>query len=414
MSALLSYTVQNGILRIYAGGNWTLKSITRADQKKLAQKQQEIILCIQKEKLSAVRLEYAKDSSCGTESSVRTEENAGSDAPELFLRKGNEKDMDNEQDAMWGSLLLSFFCVVRDEAEKRNIPADLSRLLPHMQKLLEVNYNDPLSSIDVNKNPFYALGDFFCSKLEQIYASMNFVGEITASLGKFFAGKASVSAKDVWQEMYNAGAASLPIISLVSILLGLILAFVSAIQLQVIGAEVYVSSLVTVSMVRVMSPVLTGIVIAGRIGASYAATIGSMQVNEEVDALETFGINPVEFLVLPRFLALSLMMPFLTVYADFMGIIGGFAVIFWGWDISFYAFLENVQTFATMQHIIIGLFHSFVFGILIALSGCYQGIVSGRDAEAVGRATTLAVVHSIIGIIVSTSIITVILSGFNL
>ena len=108
------------------------------------------------------------------------------------------------------------------------------------------------------------------------------------------------------------------------------------------------------------------------------------------------------------------MMPFLTVYSDFMGILGGYAVIFFGWDISFNAFLDNVRSFTQIQHIIVGLLHSFIFGILIALSGCYQGILSGRDAEAVGRATTLAVVHSIIGIIVSTSILTIILSKFNL
>lgn len=404
MSVRLIYELQNGMLRIAAYGNWTLPKITRADQKMLAQKQQEIIQAIRRENLKAVLLFYAE-----------TEESTAA-AVQSVAAVGNSVVQDTQKDReyAWGSLLLSFFCVVCDEADKKNVPVDVSALLPQMRKLLEVNYNDPLSSIEPSRNPFYLLGDFFCAKFGQVHASMNFAGEITASLLKFFAGKASVSAKDVWQEMYNAGAASLPIISLVSILLGLILAFVSAIQLQVIGAEVYVSSLVTVSMVRVMSPVLTGIVIAGRIGASYAATIGSMQVNEEVDALETFGINPVEFLVLPRFLALSLMMPFLTVYADFMGILGGFAVIFWGWDISFYAFLENVQAFTTMQHIFIGLFHSFIFGILIAMSGCYQGIVSGRDAEAVGRATTLAVVHSIIGIIVSTSILTIILSGFNL
>lgn len=384
----MSFSCDSGKMQIKAGGNWSLQSISRADQKKLYAKQEEIIAFIKTQNIAGVQLFFSSGKT-DFETVPATEQK-------------------------WGSLLLAFFCMIKDEAEKRNVPVDVTTLPAKMQNLLDVIYNDPLSNIKESSNPFYFLGKIVCSRIEQVHASMNFVGEVTVSLGKFFTGKASVSAKDVWQEIYNAGAASLPIISLVSILLGLILAFVSAVQLQVLGAEIYVSSLVTVSMVRVMSPVLTGIVIAGRIGASYAATIGSMQVNEEVDALETFGINPIEFLVLPRFLALSLMMPFLTVYADFMGILGGYLVIFFGWDISFYAFLDNVQAFTTIQHILIGLFHAFVFGILIALSGCYQGIMSGRDAEAVGKATTLAVVHSIIGIIVSTSVITIILSGFNL
>ena len=233
-----------------------------------------------------------------------------------------------------------------------------------MQELIAVSYASSAPRNAKQKsggNPLTLLGSWAFYKIRQIKTAMDFVGEVAIALVQFVSGKAAVSSKDVWQEIYNAGASSLPIISLVSILLGLILAFVSAIQLQVLGAEIYVSSLITVSMVRVMSPVLTGIVIAGRIGASYAATIGSMQVNEEVDALKTFGINPMEFLVLPRFIALALMMPFLTVYSDFMGILGGYAVIFFGWDISFNAFLDNVRSFTQIQHIIVGLLHSFYF-----------------------------------------------------
>lgn len=370
------------MLDVRAKGDWTLKNISQSTIRALSRRQKEIIRAVQTQKLEKIQLNY--------------------------------KAFPNQK-FLWGSLLLSFFCQLREEAQKKSISCDISFLPAQMQELLAVTYAaSPDSKQKSNTNIFHKLGAWIDKKLQQIFTAMDFVGEITLALFKFLAGKAAVSSKDVWQETYNAGASSLPIISLVSVLLGLILAFVSAVQLQVLGAEIYVSSLITVSMVRVMSPVLTGIVIAGRIGASYAATIGSMQVNEEVDALKTFGINPVEFLVLPRFLALTLMMPFLTVYSDFMGILGGYAVISLGWGISFYAFLDNVQTFTNMHHIFIGLFHSFVFGILIALSGCYQGMVSGRDAEAVGRATTLAVVHSIIGIIVSTSILTIILSGFNL
>lgn len=382
MQALLSYSLQNSDLTVQAQGEWVLKNLTSAAQKALSAKQKEIIRIIRSKPIKKIQVAYL---------------------------------VSNDEKSAWGSLLLSFFCQLIDEAKKRNIDFDDSLLSPQMQDLIHVSYVNSASSKQKNPvNIFHVLGAQTIKIFHQIRAAIDFVGEISLAMLKFFAGKATISAKDVWQEIYNASASSLPIISLVSVLLGLILAFVSAIQLQVLGAEVYVSSLITVSMVRVMSPVLTGIVIAGRIGASYAATIGSMQVNEEVDALKTFGINPVEFLVLPRFLALSLMMPFLTVYSDFMGILGGYAVIYFGFDISFYAFLDNIQTFARLHQIFIGLFHAFVFGIIIALSGCYQGMTSGRDAEAVGRATTMAVVHSIIGIIVSTSILTIILSGFGL
>ncbi len=384
MDDLLLYSINGSYLEITAQGDWTIKNLSRSARQDLYERQKEVLSRIRKEKIQKIRLKY--HSSTGS-------------------------------DPAWGSLLLSFFCSLADEAEKRKIECDAGALPLQMQELIAVSYASSAPRNAKQKsggNPLTLLGSWASYKIRQIKAAMDFVGEVAIALVQFVSGKAAVSSKDVWQEIYHAGASSLPIISLVSILLGLILAFVSAIQLQVLGAEIYVSSLITVSMVRVMSPVLTGIVIAGRIGASYAATIGSMQVNEEVDALKTFGINPMEFLVLPRFIALALMMPFLTVYSDFMGILGGYAVIFFGWDISFNAFLDNVRSFTQIQHIIVGLLHSFIFGILIALSGCYQGIVSGRDAEAVGRATTLAVVHSIIGIIVSTSILTIILSKFNL
>ena len=380
MAKYLSATIDNNTLHIVAMGNWKLQSITKEIQKELTIEQEKIYALLQNNSVKKVSFQYES----------------------------------NQQENAWGTLLLSVFCSIKDEAQKRKINIDSSLLPEKMQKLIAIEYNDPLSNIKDDHNFFYKLGEVCEKYFLQVKIAMDFVGEVTIALGNFVRGRSAATAKDIWQEIYNAGVASLPIISLVSVLLGLILAFVSAIQLQVLGAEIYVSSLVSVSMVRVMSPVLTGIVIAGRIGASYAATIGSMQVNEEVDAIETFGMNPIEFLVLPRILSLSLMMPFLTVYSDFMGILGGYIVTSLGYDISFYAFVDNVQNFAKMEHIWIGLFHAFIFGILIALTGCYHGIASGRDAEAVGRATTMAVVHSIIGIIVSTSIITIILSAHKM
>lgn len=167
-------------------------------------------------------------------------------------------------------------------------------------------------------------------------------------------------------------------------------------------------------MVRVMGPVLTGIVLAGRTGASFAAIIGSMQANEEVDALVSFGLDPVDFLVLPRVIGLAVMTPLLTVYADVMGILGGFLVGTLMMGISPSAYWENTLANMSLSQIWIGLLHALVFGFVVSITGCYQGLKAGRNVEAVGQATTAAVVNSIVGIIVSTSVITIMFTAVSL
>ncbi len=310
----------------------------------------------------------------------------------------------------WDSLLLAFFSNLMAIASEKNIDIDISNLPNDIRQLLNVKLSKSSKEAEPDNSILVNIGEAVVQLPLSSFNALEFLGEITVSIGRFIRGKAKCSARDIWQEIYISSAASLPIISLVSLLLGMILAFVSAIQLRNLGAELYVASLVTISMVRVMGPVLTGIVVAGKTGASYAATIGTMQVNEEIDALKTFDISPFDFLVLPRVLALSIMMPFLTMYSNAMGVLGGFLVAVLGMDISPAAFVENVQFMGSMDYLWTGLFHAFVFGFLIALCGCYQGITCGRSAEAVGKATTHSVVNSIIGIIVSTSIITVILT----
>lgn len=218
----------------------------------------------------------------------------------------------------------------------------------------------------------------------------------------------------MWNVLRECGVDALPIVTLTSLLLGLILAFVSSMQLKLFGAEIYVASLVGVSMVRVMGPVLTGIVLSGRTGASFAAVIGSMQVNEEVDALTGFGISPTDFLVLPRVLGLAVMTPLLTLYADVAGIAGGFLVGVLMLDITPAAYISNTLQFMKLGYVWTGLLHALVFGFIISLCGCYQGMRCGRNASAVGRATTAAVVNSIVGIIVATSVITIILTVLDL
>ena len=318
----------------------------------------------------------------------------------------------------WDSSLLAVFSRLMNAAAGRDLPVDTGKLPEGMSRLLTLAREVPAPAQEPVEHHDPGVLELVGDKtLAMPGIALNvtaFVGEVAASLGRFFTGRASFSGRDLWRAFRECGVDALPIVSLTSLLLGLILAFVSAIQLRMFGAEIYVAALVGVAMVRVMGPVLTGIVLAGRTGASFAAIIGSMQVNEEVDSLVTFGIAPVDFLVLPRVLGLAVMTPLLAVYADVMGIVGGFIVGVLMLDIAPSAYWENTFGNIAPGYLWIGLLHALVFGFVVSLCGCYQGMRSGRNAEAVGRATTAAVVNSIVGIIVSTSIITVIFTVIDL
>jgi len=233
------------------------------------------------------------------------------------------------------------------------------------------------------------------------------IGEACVAFGRLFTGRAIFRKTDLLLIMQGCGAQALPIVSLISVLVGLILAFIGAIQLKIFGAQIYVASLVGIGMVRALSAVMTGIIMAGRTGASFAAQLGTMQVNEEIDALKTLGISPVEFLMLPRLIALTLMMPLLSLYADFMGILGGLFVGVTMLDLNFMEYFNKTQESVHLHDVWIGLFTATVFGILVSFFSCLRGLHCGRSASAVGEATTSAVVTSIVSIVVSTAIITI-------
>ena len=237
---------------------------------------------------------------------------------------------------------------------------------------------------------------------------LGFIGEATVAFMRLLKGKARFRRSDFTLTIQQCGVQALPIVSLISLLIGLILAFVGAVQLMMFGAQIYVASLVGISMVRVMGAIMAGIIMAGRTGAAFAAQLGTMQVNEEIDALKTMGISPMEFLVLPRMLALVLMMPLLCIYADLMGILGGLIVGVFMLDLSAVEYFNQTKASVTLNHFWIGLFHGAVFGVLVALAGCLRGLQCGRSASAVGDAATSAVVTGIVSIIVATAIITII------
>ena len=311
----------------------------------------------------------------------------------------------------WDSNLLTFLIKIKGHLEKRGIDCGTDALPEGARRLLKLAAEVPNrqgGKKDARPEPFLSrIGGRTITLAGSIGEVFAFLGEATMALLAFFKGRASFRRSDVLLFLQESGVQALPIVSLISMLIGLIFAFVGAIQLQTFGAQIYVADLVGIAMVRVVGAIMTGIILAGRTGASYAAQIGTMQVNEEIDALKTLGISPMEFLVLPRMLALSLMMPLLCVYADIMGIFGGLIVGVGMLDLSPMAYLNETKNTFSLANLWIGLFHSAVFGLIISLTGCLRGMQCGRSASAVGEATTSAVVTAIVSMVVATAVITV-------
>ncbi len=311
----------------------------------------------------------------------------------------------------WDSSLLLFLVQMVKGARAQKLKIELE--LPEgLTRLIEMAFAvSPRAGAERKKvqNGFLAkIGAQTLAIAPRLADFLNFLGDISFSLWRFLLGQSKMRSQDFIAAMYECGVQSLPIISLTSMLFGLILAFVGAVQLTQFGAQIYVAGLVGIGMLRVMGAVMVGVVMSGRIGAAYAALIGTMQVNEEIDALETLGISPIDFLVLPRMLALALMVPLLTIYADLMGIIGGYLVGTLMLKLNPMEYLNATMQMVPYRQIFIGLVYSIFFGLVIAVSGCYQGMRCGRSAMAVGQTTTRAVVSSIVSIIVMTAIITII------
>lgn len=229
---------------------------------------------------------------------------------------------------------------------------------------------------------------------------LEFIGEATIALARLCAGRANTRREDFLGFLYQAGPNAFGIITLTSFLVGMILAYLGAAQLAQFGAQIYVADLVTIGMLREMGGLMVAVVMAGRTGAAFAAQLGTMQTQEEIDAIVTLGISPMEFLVLPRMLALVIIMPMLTLYADVVGIFGG-ALVAAGMDVSLLQFSQQMQNALQFHHLGVGLVKSVFFGMLIAIAGCRAGIRCGRSSAAVGEAATNAVVTSIVYLIVA-------------
>jgi len=312
----------------------------------------------------------------------------------------------------WDTGLVKTLIAIWQSAGANGVEVDDSGLPTGARRLValafEVEEREGARRVFKRKKFLEQVGESATAAAESGLELLTFTGEVVLSCGRFLRGKATFQRSDVIQYIQEAGAEALPIVGLISFLIGMIFAFVGVMQLSLFGAGIFTADLVALAMVREMSAIMTAIIMAGRTGAAYAAQIGTMKVNEEVDALTTLGMNPIDYLVTPRVFALIVMMPLLTMYGSLMGIIGGTFVGLGMLDVSLQQYVSQTINAVSLNSLFGGLFKSVVYGILVALAGCQQGMACGNSALAVGQCTTKAVVMGIVLVVISASMLTVI------
>jgi phospholipid/cholesterol/gamma-HCH transport system permease protein len=322
----------------------------------------------------------------------------------------------------WDSALVAYLAGVTAHARDRTTTAALvlepSGLPKSVQGLLRLAFVVPERAearhTEADESFLYGVGEEALGMVRSAGEIMAFLGEVVLSVRRLVGGQARLRRADLWLVIQRAGADALPIVSLVSFLIGMIFGYIGVQQLAQFGARIYVADLVGLAMVIQIGALVTAIVLAGRTGAAYAAEIGTMQVNEEIDALRTLGLSPMDFLVLPRMLALVLMTPLLAVYADLMGILGGAFVGILVGGLTPTEYFTETQAAIGWRHIIQGLISATVYGAVVAVAGCLRGMQCGRSAAAVGMATTSAVVTAIVTIVISAAVLTVIFNALGL
>ena len=317
----------------------------------------------------------------------------------------------------WDTALVTFAFAVANLAVRRKVELDLDGLPAAARKLLALACAVPPHSLTPT-----VVDDALTARVGRIGLrawgtagdALEFLGETFLALVALLRGRTRFRQVDLLRALEATGVSALGIVALVNFLIGAVLAFVGAVQLQAFGAAIYVANLVAIGMARELAPIMTGIVMTGRTGAAFAALLGTMRVNEEVDALVTMGLRPVETLVLPRILATALMLPALVAHADVLGMLGGMLVGVTMLNLSPMEYLRQTQDALALRHVWIGLVKAVAFGTVVALTGCYYGIRCGRSAAAVGEATTKAVVMGIVLVVVVDAIATVLLHGLGL
>ena len=313
----------------------------------------------------------------------------------------------------WDASLPLFLVEGLRWAREQGVAVDLAALPAAMRGMAEQVVEIGLHPVPPPERPGLTtrVGEATLDAMTKSWDVVTFIGDCVLALARVARRPRQFRWADCAAEMQNCGAMALPIVSLISLLVGLIMAYQAAVQLRQFGADIYVADLVGLAVVREMGPMMAAVIMAGRTGAAFAATLGNMKAGEEIDALQTLGLRPVDFLVLPRLLALGMMMPLLALYANLLGILGGMAVAWRVLEIPPAAYWVETQSIVDLSDVASGLIKSVVFGLLIGLSGCLRGLQADRSAAGVGKATTSAVVTAILLIIVADAIFAVV---FNL
>ena len=316
----------------------------------------------------------------------------------------------------WDSSLLLLIYDVKQICDKGKITCNLKGLPKNLQDLIDLAFavdRKPVHDVKDELSLLERIGKKTIEISKKVSNAFDFIGDVFAGIWSCLTFRSIMRKIDFYAALEDCGPKAVGIVCLISFLIGLILAFVGAVQLQTFGAQIYVASLVTVGMCRIMGAIMVGVIMAGRTGSSYAATIGTMQVNEELDALQTMGMSHIDFLVMPRLLSLVVAMPILTMIADFTGMLGGAFVGVFMMDIPYQEYWKYAINAFRLNNFLVGIFHGFCFAFIISLCGCYSGLKCGKNADSVGKATTQSVVNAIVWMIVATGIITVICQELN-
>jgi len=308
----------------------------------------------------------------------------------------------------WDSTFLIFIRQCQAFYTAQNLAVDLTALPEPVRRLLTLSMapsEQNQTAANQTRSLAARLGAAVLAVWRDAGNAVSFTGEILIAGWGLMTGRVHMRWREFFVVIQNNSSRALPIVTLIALLMGIIVAFLGVVVLQRFGAGYYVSYLVGFGMLRELAALMTGIIIAGRTGAAFAAELGSMKITEEIDAFTTLGISTVEHLVLPRVLGLFVMMPLLTVYADFVGIIGGMLVSGVLLDLSHERFMNGMLAAVTLPDALFGIVKGTVFGLIVGVSGTMKGLQTGNDASAVGRAATSAVVLGITLIITANAVI---------
>ena len=332
------------------------------------------------------------------------------ESPTRVTAVGNDIDY-------WDSSLVMCLQRIRRELDSKGVELELTGFPQSIDPLLaraSSSSAEPLVEAKSKESLISNLGDMGINRYAGFRNLLIFFGETLQSLGRLFRGKAIFQRSDLTSLLWENTGRSVGIVFLISFLTGLILAFVGAIQLSKFGADLFVADLVAIAMFREMGAMMTGVILAGRTGSAFAAQIGSMKANDELNALQTMGVSAFDFIVLPRLTTLAIMMPVLAFLAALSGILGGMLVSVGFMDITAIQFLTQTANAIDLNSFLSGILKSVVFGAIIAITGCFRGMAAGSSAESVGSAATSAVVTSIVLIIVADALFAVLFNIYGI